>query len=229
CFSGYTLGTANGWKAFPPSLNASITSILGSQTIYNVVLDQTGTHSDPGSQICCFCTPDNDDWLDFRGWASGDRPQLIITYETPYSTSGATANISNNNVCPGTAITLSITGGTKGSDGAWRWYAGSCGGALVGTSTAANGALNITAPTTTTTYYVRGEGACGNTSCISVTLTVLPISTAATSIISTVDTVCIGSSTTLSVNGGSLGSGANWQWYSSSCGGTAAGTGSAIL
>ena len=228
-FSGYTLGTANGWKAFPPSLNASITSILGSQTIYNVVLDQTGTHSDPGSQICCFCTPDNDDWLDFRGWASGDRPQLIITYETPYSTSGATANISNNNVCPGTAITLSITGGTKGSDGAWRWYAGSCGGALVGTSTAANGALNITAPTTTTTYYVRGEGACGNTSCISVTLTVLPISTAATSIISTVDTVCIGSSTTLSVNGGSLGSGANWQWYSSSCGGTAAGTGSAIL
>src|SRR5690606_20188115 len=77
--------------------------------------------------------------------------------------------------------------------------------------------------------YVRGEGACGNTSCISVTLTVLPISTAATSIISTVDTVCIGSSTTLSVNGGSLGSGANWQWYSSSCCGTAAGTGSAIL
>src|SRR5690606_18425461 len=33
---------------------------------------------------------------------------------------------------------------------------------------------------------------------------------------------------TLSVAGGSLGAGANWQWFSGSCGGTPAGTGSAI-
>lgn len=228
-FSGYTLGTANGWKAFTPSLNTSISGILGSQTIYNVVLDQTGIHSDPGTQFCCFCTPDNDDWLDFRGWSSGDRPQLIIAYETPYSITGASANISNNNICPGTSLTLSITGGTMGSDGSWKWYSGSCGGTLVGTSTASNASLNITAPSTNTTYYVRGEGACGNTACLSVTLTVLPTSTAATSITSTADTICIGSNATLSINGGSLGSGANWQWYTASCGGTAAGTGSAIL
>lgn len=40
--------------------------------------------------------------------------------------------------------------------------------------------------------------------------------------------IAIGSSTVLSVKGGNLGSGANWVWYSGSCGGTNIGTGSSI-
>jgi hypothetical protein len=40
--------------------------------------------------------------------------------------------------------------------------------------------------------------------------------------------VCPGASYSLTVNGGSLGTGAIWKWYSGSCGGTDAGTGSTI-
>ena len=40
--------------------------------------------------------------------------------------------------------------------------------------------------------------------------------------------VCLGNSSTLTVVGGSLGTGASWKWYSGSCGGTYVGTGNSI-
>lgn len=52
-------------------------------------------------------------------------------------------------------------------------------------------------------------------------------STAPTSITGTT-TICNGSSTTLSVSGGTLGIGASWMWYSNTCGGTSVGTGNSI-
>jgi hypothetical protein len=59
-----------------------------------------------------------------------------------------------------------INGGL-GTGAQWEWYEGSCGGTAVGTGT------TITVnPTTTTTYYVRGEGNCGNSDCESITITV---------------------------------------------------------
>ncbi|MBL0911188.1 MAG: T9SS type A sorting domain-containing protein [Bacteroidia bacterium] len=228
-FSGYTLGTANGWKDYNAyNLNAVVTSARAVQNFMTLSFDYYGSHSDPGPQFCCFCTPDNDDWIDYRGWSDGNRPQLVVTYETPFII-GSAANVSANNVCAGTNVTLTLTGGTNGSSGNWAWYSGSCGGTLVGTSTASNAALTIPAPATTTTYFVRGQNVCGNTTCQSVTLTVLANSTAATSINATSNPICLGSTTTLSVAGGSLGAGAQWQWYSGSCGGVASGSGTAIL
>ncbi|WP_220764200.1 hypothetical protein, partial [Flavobacterium sp. UMI-01] len=53
------------------------------------------------------------------------------------------------------------------------------------------------------------------------------LSTAPTSISGTT-TICNGNSTTLTLNGGSAGTGANARWYSGSCGGTLVGTGSSI-
>jgi hypothetical protein len=69
---------------------------------------------------------------------------------------------------PGTA-TLSVTGGSLGTGGVWRWYTGSCGGALIGTGAT----LNVTV-SATTTYFVRAEGTCNTTTCASVTLQVNP-------------------------------------------------------
>lgn len=40
--------------------------------------------------------------------------------------------------------------------------------------------------------------------------------------------ICLGSSTTLTLSGGSLGTGAAWYWYTGSCGGTLIGTGNSI-
>ncbi|MBN2728918.1 MAG: hypothetical protein JXR53_06800, partial [Bacteroidales bacterium] len=54
-------------------------------------------------------------------------------------------------------------------------------------------------------------------------------SVAASSINASATSICVGSSVTLSVNGGSLGTGASWNWYSGSCGGTLIGTGSSIV
>ncbi|WP_220764207.1 T9SS sorting signal type C domain-containing protein, partial [Flavobacterium sp. UMI-01] len=103
-----------------------------------------------------------------------------------------------------------------------RWYSGSCGGTLVGTGSSIN-----VSPTTNTTYFVRFEGSCNTTTCASTTVTVNSLSTAPTSISGTT-TICNGNSTTLTLNGGSAGTGGNARWYSGSCGGTLVGIGSSI-
>lgn len=86
-----------------------------------------------------------------------------------YTSAGTpTVSAGANNVCPATAVTLSVTAGSLNSATAWHWYTGSCGGTSAGTGT------SITvSPAVTTTYYVRGEGPCvpaGN--CTGITVTV---------------------------------------------------------
>ncbi|MEK6644939.1 MAG: immunoglobulin domain-containing protein, partial [Planctomycetota bacterium] len=72
-----------------------------------------------------------------------------------------------NNICVGGAANVELTAG-GGTGTQLDWYSGSCGGTVVGTG----GALNITPPTQSTTYYVRWAGQCGPSSCISVGVTV---------------------------------------------------------
>ena len=127
-------------------------------------------------------------------------------------------------ICLGKNTTLSVSGGSLGTGASWRWYSGSCGGTSVGTGSS----LNITGFSAgTTTYFVRAEGTCNNTVCRNVTVTVLDSSAPAISITGNT-IICQGQTTTLSVNGGSLGSAASWRWYSGSCGGTSVGAGSSI-
>ena len=59
-------------------------------------------------------------------------------------------------------------------------------------------------------------------------LTINNSSVAASSISTASSSVNPGAAFTLSVVGGSLGTGATWKWYTSSCGGTAIGTGASI-
>ena len=143
------------------------------------------------------------------------------------STAPTSATASPTGICPGGSTTLTVTGGTLGTGATYQWYAGGCGvGTAVGT-----GASITVSPTTTTTYFARVE-ACGvPTACVSTTVTVGTASTDPTGITGST-TICSGSSTTLTVQGGSLGSGANWQWYSGACGtengGTSIGSGPSI-
>jgi hypothetical protein len=84
----------------------------------------------------------------------------------PTSATASSTLICGNN---GT-VNLTANGGTAGTGGLYKWYSGSCGSTFIGTgATLSNVALN-----TTTTYFVRIEGACNNTSCQSVTVTVAP-------------------------------------------------------
>jgi hypothetical protein len=83
-------------------------------------------------------------------------------------------------------------------------------------------------PTTNTTYFVRAEGDCNTTPCASLPIVVKSLSTTPTGISATANPICAGQSTTLTPQGGSLGTGASWKWYSASCGGTYIGTGTSI-
>ncbi len=129
------------------------------------------------------------------------------------------SNIPGNAVCPGAPITLSLGNGVLGIGSQWRWYSGSCGGVSVGT-----GPSITVNPTVATTYFVRAEGPCdgpNGTTCAQLTVNINTVSVAATGIDKSLDNFCPGSNTTLSVNGGSLGTGAQWVWYSgASCCGT---------
>ncbi|MES2622743.1 MAG: gliding motility-associated C-terminal domain-containing protein [Bacteroidota bacterium] len=136
---------------------------------------------------------------------------IVVNSESvaPTSISGTTA------ICPGGNTTLTVQGGSLGTGAQWFWYSGSCGGTLVASGVSF---INVS-PGSNTTYYVRAQGTCNTTTCASTTVTLNPLSTDPISISGNA-TICTGGNTTLTVQGGSLGTGAQWFWYSGSCGGT---------
>lgn len=130
---------------------------------------------------------------------------------------------STSNVCPGQSATLSVSGGTLGDGATWEWYEGSCGGVSVGSGNAIS-----VSPSSSTTYYVRAEGNCGNTNCVSTTITVGAGSSAPTSADVTVDNICPGVSTQVYVTGAALPSGYTWVWYTGACGAVPVGVGDTL-
>jgi gliding motility-associated-like protein len=131
---------------------------------------------------------------------------------------------SNNSVCPGSVTTLTVIGGSLGTNANWQWYNGACGGLLVGTGTSI-----VVNPTASTTYFVRAEGTCNTTACSSLTITVETLSVAATGATISANNICPNSPTTLNVVGGTLGTGATWEWYQGSCGGIYVGSGNGLV
>ena len=83
------------------------------------------------------------------------------------SVAATSASKNKNNICPGISVSLSTVGGSLGAGASWKWYTGSPGGTLVGTGTT----INVT-PLITTTYYVRAEGDCNNTTDRQVTVSI---------------------------------------------------------
>ncbi len=152
--------------------------------------------------------------------------QVTVTVNSA-STDPTGINTNNNGFCPGGNATLTVQGGSLGTGATWRWYEGSC---CAGASIGSGNSITVT-PTATTQYFVRAEGAsCGNSNSATVTINVNTVSVAPTGISSTNGTLfCNGlGTTTLGVQGGSLGSGATWNWYTGTCGGVAVGTGTTI-
>jgi hypothetical protein len=136
--------------------------------------------------------------------------------------SGITADKSA--ICQGDSARLTISGGSLGTGAAWEWYSGSCtGGTYLGVGTSI-----VVKPTSTTQYSLRGRGDCNTTDWVGETITVNMPSQAPTTTSASSAIICQGASTTLSVSGGALGTGAVWQWYSGSCGGTKIDTGISI-
>ncbi|MBI1782772.1 MAG: T9SS type A sorting domain-containing protein [Sphingobacteriales bacterium] len=130
--------------------------------------------------------------------------QQVTVNQPSVAPTGATGTAT---VCSGGSTTLTVTGGTKGTGAVTEWFSGSCGGTLEFTGDA----FTTPALTANTTYYVRYSGTCNTTTCATVTVTVNDPSVAPTSITGTT-TICNGDNTTLTAGGGTLGTGANYQW-----------------
>jgi hypothetical protein len=133
------------------------------------------------------------------------------------------AMASLNTISPGQSVTLTVNGGSLGTNAQWVWYSGSCGGTPVG-----QGSSISVNPAATTTYYVRAQGSCNTTACAQVTINVQNQPCGPQTVTASSTSICAGNAVTLSVTG-TLTSGAVWKWYKNGCGlGTSVGTGATI-
>ena len=128
------------------------------------------------------------------------------------------------NVCPEDPVQLTAYYSTSlPSNYIITWYTGACGAVPIGVGD------NITVnPTDTTIYYVQCVGTCGVSACDTVQVNVQDGSTSPGSVTASNNNFCVGGNSTLTVNGGTLGLGAQWSWYEGSCASTVIATGTSI-
>ena len=200
--TGYT-GTITGWGyGSSGTCSANTTSYPNS----------AGSATSPFA--CCFGRP-GDATVMMVGVTNGACPTAYncitptfntLTNPTGGSVSGSVSGTSSG--CPSNGnITLTCTGGNTGviAGGHYQWYSGSCGGTAVGTGAS----LTITAPASTTNYYVQAQDVCGGTNCYGpITYTVIPNASIAS--VTGTASLCIGGTTTYTANtvvtGGGTGS-----------------------
>jgi gliding motility-associated-like protein len=140
-----------------------------------------------------------------------------LTYTVSSNSAAPTAITGSSNICQGDNTTLTVSGGSAGTGAVATWYSGSCGGTPEGT-----GNSITVSPASTTTYYVRYEGDCNNTTCAALTVNVLPASVAS----STNTDVCPGNSATLLATGAGA---ISFNWYAVPTGGTPLQSGSSVF
>jgi hypothetical protein len=132
-------------------------------------------------------------------------PSAAVSYTgAPYCTTGSPATVTQTGTAGGT---YSSTTGLSIS--------------------AATGAIDLstsTAGTYTVTYSLPASGGCAAVTATT-TITVNKPSVAATGATASTTALCGSGTTNLSIQNGTLGSGAAWKWYTTSCGGTLVGTG----
>jgi hypothetical protein len=224
---GYDPPVLTGTSLLSDRFNSRQWELSFNGSAFNDVAGATGRDFDPAS----ITTPGTYVYRRRLGYCTSFTGAVTSVYSNSItivinSNSSAASSISGTNtICSGNNTTLSVSGGSLGSAANWQWFSGSCGGTLVGTGTSIS--LN---PGSSTTYFVRASGTCNTTSCVSRSITVNSLSQAPVGIseISGTNSICEGLSTTLNVTGGSLGTAANWEWFSGGCAGTAIGTGNSI-
>jgi hypothetical protein len=133
----------------------------------------------------------------------------IVTVTQP---STAPSSVSGSDICGSGSTTLTAVGGSLGTSANYQWGTGS----VVGTSpiVGATSSTLTVSPVSTTTYWVQIQNSAApcspTTAGVTKIVTVTQPSTAPSSVTGT--NFCNPGSTTLTAVGGSLGTGANYQW-----------------
>jgi gliding motility-associated-like protein len=156
-------------------------------------------------------------YVRFEGTCNTTAGQSVTVTVDIASVAPTSASVDNSAYCddnlPVGGINLSFTGGSMGTGATAEWFAD----AAFTNNVGSGNNLNINpAPSTTTTYYVRYEGTCGNTTAQNVAVTVSSASLAPTG--ATVDnpSYCdnaVPANIILTSVGGSLGTGSVERWY----------------
>jgi len=117
-------------------------------------------------------------------------------------------------VCPESAVKLfAHYSGSFPAGYSISWYENSC-----SSSSIHSGNFITVYPDSTTTYFARILGPCGASLCRQITIVTKDGSISPIGIQSSSNNFCTGGTTTLTVQGGQLETGAYWSWYESSCG-----------
>ena len=104
--------------------------------------------------------------IDDAGLTASCSFNVIVDTE---STDPTSIIASGATVCSGSPVTLTVNGGSLGTNAQWFWYIGNCGGQLVG-----SGSSIVVNPLSTTNYFVRAQGPCNNSACANALITVTP-------------------------------------------------------
>lgn len=144
---------------------------------------------------------------------------IVRTYQKSKPASAINGSI---RICEDEKTTLYVNGGKLSAEADWIWYEKGCGTKRLG-----SGSSIKVNPKSTTSYFVRAEGGCNTTNCESQIIRVDKKSAAPLYIYHKSD-VTKNETVKLSIVGGSLGTGAKWQWYRGTCGGKSIGEGSSV-
>jgi subtilisin-like proprotein convertase family protein len=135
---------------------------------------------------------------DANGCETAIQSQDIILVNTPSTPATAVTSQNGTELCSGGSTTLSVVGGTLGSNAVWKWYKNNCGVDLVGTGAS----ISIT-PNHSHTYLVRAEDVCGFTACADLSLQVTtgsPASAVTVPMTGMPQNACNGTTANLSIN-----------------------------
>ncbi|SHG64926.1 Galactose binding lectin domain-containing protein [Flavobacterium micromati] len=139
---------------------SNLVQFVGANTSINFVTAPTNV---PGVFVYNLISVGNE--IDFPSCSTSLTGTATVTVNS--ASTSPTAITGSTNICAGGSTLLTVSGGNLGVGATANWFTASCGGTLVGTGN------SITVnPTATTMYFVRYEGSCGITTCISTTVTV---------------------------------------------------------
>ncbi|MFT5600322.1 MAG: hypothetical protein ACI9N1_000556 [Flavobacteriales bacterium] len=157
--------------------------------------------------------------------ACSNAPTCRSSYDYVIEPNHTITAVANQSVCINTAmtnITMTLGGGATGA---------TVTGLPAGVTAAVTGVtLTISGTPTANGSFNYSVTTAGNGCTVATTTGILRVdnASAAPTGISGATTICLGGATALTVTGGALGTGASYQWFTGSCNGVAAGTGTSI-